>query len=247
MGLSTIDWAVIVLYVLFALAVGLFFARRAGRSVDEFFLSGRSLPWWVAGTSMVATSFAADTPLVISGWVRGFGIWKNWVWWGLAVSSVLQVFLFARWWRRGGVMTKAELAELRYGGTGARVLRATLGALHAGVTNTIVLCWVMLAAAKIVDVLLGIDKLTGLALACAIALSYSLLAGFWGVVMTDLLQFAMAMVGAVALAWICWSAVGGQEAILAASYAGQLGPETLRLLPSLPGRSSSGASRTSRR
>ena len=119
-----IDWTVVAAYVLFALAVGLRFARRAGLDVEQFFLSGRSLPWWVAGTSMVATTFAADTPLVVTGWVRDYGIWKNWLWWCFAANGMLTVFLFSRWWRRGDVMTKAEIAELRYGGRGASVLRA---------------------------------------------------------------------------------------------------------------------------
>ncbi len=116
MALHWIDWTLIAGYVVFALAVGVVYARRAGKDVDEYFLSGRSLPWWIAGTSMVATSFAADTPLVITGWVRDHGIWKNWVWWCYCGGGMLSVFLFARGWRRGGVMTKAELAELCYGG-----------------------------------------------------------------------------------------------------------------------------------
>jgi Na+/proline symporter len=231
MRLHAVDWAVVLAYVGFAVWVGIRFARRAGKSVDEYFLSGRSLPWWIAGTSMVATSFASDTPLVISGWVREGGIWKNWVWWCFAVSGSLQVFLFARWWRRGGVMTKAELAELRYGGAGARNLRWLLGVLHAGVTNTLILCWVMLAAAKILGVLFGVEKLVALAAASAIALSYSLLAGFWGVVLTDLLQFAMAMVGALVLAVLSWSAVGGADGVLAAAADGRLSPSVLSFLP----------------
>ena len=112
MTLQFIDWLVVGIYFLFAFSVGIYYSRRAGRSTEEYFLSGRSLPWWLAGTSMVATSFAADTPLVVSGWVRDYGIWKNWLWWCYAMSGLLGAFLFARWWRRGGVMTKAELAEL---------------------------------------------------------------------------------------------------------------------------------------
>ena len=114
--LATVDWLILIAYVLFALGVGVAFARRASANVDEYFLSGRSLPWWIAGTSMVATSFAADTPLLISGWVRDEGIWKNWVWWCLMINGALQIFLFARWWRRAGVMTKAQLVELRFFG-----------------------------------------------------------------------------------------------------------------------------------
>lgn len=232
MALHWIDWALIAGYVVFALGVGVVYARRAGKDVDEYFLSGRSLPWWVAGTSMVATSFAADTPLVITGWVRDYGIWKNWVWWCYCGGGMLAVFLFARGWRRGGVMTKAELAELRYGGESAAVLRGTLGFMHAGVTNTITLCWVLLAAKKIMEVLLGIDGTLALVLGCAIALVYSLMAGFWGVVVTDLVQFVMAMVGAIALAWLAWSGVGGTEAIMNAADRGlPFTDNTLRFLP----------------
>jgi SSS family solute:Na+ symporter len=232
MALHWIDWTLIAGYVVFALAVGVVYARRAGKDVDEYFLSGRSLPWWIAGTSMVATSFAADTPLVITGWVRDHGIWKNWVWWCYCGGGMLSVFLFARGWRRGGVMTKAELAELRYGGEAAAVLRGILGFMHAGVTNTITLCWVLLAAKKIMEVLLGIDGNLALVLGCAIALVYSLMAGFWGVVVTDLVQFVMAMVGAVALAWLAWAGVGGTDAVLAAAARGApFTDNTLRFLP----------------
>ena len=220
MALAPLDWIIIGGYVVFALAVGIAYAKKAGEDVDQYFLSGRSLPWWIAGTSMVATSFAADTPLVITGWVRDFGIWKNWLWWCYCGGSMAGVFLFARWWRRGGVMTKAELAELRYGGDQAALLRGTLGVMHAGFTNTITLCWVLLAAAKIMDVLLGIDQTFAVAVACAVALVYSLLAGFWGVVVTDLVQFVMAIVGAVALAWMSWSAVGGTAGLSEAAAAG---------------------------
>ncbi|MEM7310343.1 MAG: sodium:solute symporter family protein [Planctomycetota bacterium] len=226
------DWTVIGLYVVFAIVVGIRFAKRAEENVDQFFLSGRSLPWWIAGTSMVATTFAADTPLVVSGWVRDFGIWKNWLWWVYAISGVLGVFLFSRYWRRGAVMTKAELAELRYRGRDAAALRGFLGLFHATVSNTIVLCWVLLAAAKIMDVLFEVDKVWALTAACAVSLTYSLLAGFWGVVMTDMVQFAMAMVGAIVLAVLSWNAVGGGDAIVeAALTSSSFNPDTLRFLP----------------
>ncbi len=228
MALATVDWLVILAYIVFAVIVGLRLSRRASASIDQFFVSGRTLPWWLAGTSMVATTFAVDTPLVITGWVRDYGIWKNWLWWCFAITSLLGVFVFARLWRRSGVLTKAELAELRYGGPGARALRATLGAMHAGVINTITLCWVLLAAAKIADVLFDVDKALALTIGCVIALSYSLLAGFWGVVLTDALQFAMSMVGAVALAALAWQAVGGTEGLLAS---GVLAADTLSFLP----------------
>ncbi len=182
---------------------------------------------------MVATTFAADTPLVVTGWVRDYGIWKNWLWWCYAISTMLVVFLFSRWWRRSGVMTKAELTELRYPGRGAQVLRGFLGMLHAGVTNTMVLNWVILAATKILSVLFAIqNKWFSVALACGLAMSYSLLSGFWGVVITDALQFVISVIGAVSLAVICWNVVGGREGIQQAIEAGDVySAETLRLLP----------------
>jgi Na+/proline symporter len=228
MALAPVDWLVIGAYVVFAIWVGLRFTRTAGQDVDEFFLSGRRLPWWIAGTSMVATSFAADTPLVITGWVRDVGVAKNWLWWSFAISNALGVFVFARLWRRGEVVTKAELAELRYGERGGRALRTMLGVVHAGFTNTITLCWVLLAFAKIADVVLGIDKAFALVGASSVALAYSLLAGFWGVVVTDLVQFVMAMVGAVALAVFAWLAVGGIPQLIAD---GAVSPESVALFP----------------
>jgi len=225
-----VDWLVIGLYGLFTLIVGLVLRKKASQNVDEYFLSGRTLPWWLAGTSMVATSFAADTPLLVSGLVRADGIWKNWLWWCYAVSGVLGIFLFARWWRRAMVMTKAELAELRYGGPAAERLRFVVGGLHAFVTNTWVLGWVMLAAIKIISVLFGIEpgnEWMAVAGACALSVVYSLLAGFRGVVVTDLVQFSIAAAGAVALAMYSWDAVGGLEAIRAA----ELPANTLRFMP----------------
>ncbi|MCA8960635.1 MAG: Na+:solute symporter [Planctomycetes bacterium] len=232
MTLSWIDWTVIVGYFAFTILVGIVMRKRASSSVDEYFLSGRTLPWWLAGTSMVATSFASDTPLVVSGWVRDFGIWKNWLWWCYAMTGMFGVFVFARWWRRSGVMTKAELTELRYGGREARLLRGFLGVLHAGVMNTMVLNWVIVAAKKILGVVFEIDDTAAVAIACGIAMSYSLLSGFWGVVITDLVQFAIAVTGAVCLATICWSDVGGIEAVRHVVEVDPKLGQTLSFLPS---------------
>ncbi|MFT5285573.1 MAG: SSS family solute:Na+ symporter [Planctomycetota bacterium] len=230
MQLATLDWAIIGIYVAFALGTGILLSRRASANVDEFFLSGRNLPWWIAGTSMIATSFAADTPLVVTGWVRDFGIWKNWLWWCYAGSGFMTVFLFARYWRRGEIMTTAELSELRYGGSGAKVLRGFLGFYHAFIKNELILSWVLLAAIKIMAVLIGGDPLTSILILCAIALVYSTLAGLWGVVMTDMLQFVMSIGGAVFLAVIAWRAVEGIDG-LNQMMGGSLPPETLSLLP----------------
>ncbi len=230
MALSLLDWAIVAAYVVFALWVGTRFSKRASSDSDQFFLSGRTLPWWLAGTSMIATTFASDTPLVVSGWVRDHGIWKNWIWWNLAIATGLTVFLFARYWRRGEIMTTAELAELRYGGRSAAVLRGFLG-VYQQITNAIILVWVLLAARKILAALLPIDAPIAVAACCAIALTYSILAGLWGVVVTDFLQFGIAMLGAILLAAIAWAEVDGIDGVRAALADGAFAPETLALVP----------------
>lgn len=230
-GLHWIDWAILVVYFAAMQWIGVRYAARASKSLDEYFLSGRSLPWWIAGTSMVATSFSADTPLLISGWVRDFGIWKNWAWWCYAISGSLQVFLFARWWRRAGVMTKAELVELRYGGAESRILRGLLGGVHALVLNTLIMAWVMLAAAKIASALFAVPDWVSLTIASVLAVSYSITAGLWGVVVTDVVQFALAMLGAAVLGWIAWGEIGGSAGALAAVADGRFSGEMLRFFP----------------
>lgn len=233
MTLHFLDWALIIGYAVFALIVGLVLRKRAEGGVEEYFLSGRTLPWWIAGTSMVATTFASDTPLVISGWVRTEGIWQNWLWWCTAVGGMLTVFLFARYWRRGEVITAAELSELRYGGKEAKVLRGFLGVYQSLITNTIILCWVILAARKIMGTVFDWDPTYSVLFACLLALAYSILSGFWGVVITDLVQFAMAMIGAIVLAALVWGDVGGIDGVLA--YAATEGSgftaDTLRFFP----------------
>jgi len=231
MRLTWIDWGVVVVFIAYSLWIGLRYTRRASESVEQYFLSGRTIGWWLAGTSMVATSFSADTPLVVTGWVRDGGVWKNWVWWCFAVGGVLHVFFFARWWRRGEVMTKAELVELRYGGAGARFLRGSLGAIHAFVTNTITLCWVLLASAKILDVMFGLPKGTALVAASVLTLLYTAASGFWGVILTDQFQFIVAMLGMIVLGVISWQAVHGMEGLTSAQASGALGPDVLHFFP----------------
>ncbi len=228
-----LDWYVIGGYLVFALSVGMLLTRRASRSTQDFYLAGRSLPWWVAGTSLVATSFAADTPLLVSGWVRHEGIAKNWVWWGMAVGGSLTFVCFAAWWRRLEVTTDAEFIERRYTGQAARFLRGFYGGYHAIVTNTVVLAWVLLAMLKLVRVVLNLEDgsldvwIVGGAL--LLALSYSFLSGLWGVVMTDLFQFVLALGGAILLAWKSIDALGGIEATRQTFQ--ELGPATTSLLP----------------
>jgi SSS family solute:Na+ symporter len=231
MALAWLDWLVVFAYVAFALWVGVRFTGRASEGVNEFFLSGRRLPWWMAGTSMVATTFAADTPLVITGWVRDYGVWKNWQWWCFAVCGFFTAFLFARMWRRAEIMTTAELAEQRYGEKSARVLRGFLGTYHTLITNVITLAWVLLAAGKISEVLIDVPKEWAIGACCAVTLTYSLLSGLWGVVLTDVTQFAMAMFGAIALAVIVWTHTGGAAPVLDAVASGVIPAERLAFIP----------------
>ena len=151
MNLHYVDWIVIALYFLVNLAIGLYYARRASGSTSEFFLSGRDVPWWLAGTSMVATTFAADTPLAVTGLVAKNGIAGNWLWWNIVMSGMMTVFFYARLWRRAGVMTDIEFAELRYSGKPAAFLRG-FRALYLGIPiNCIILGWVNLAMIKILQ------------------------------------------------------------------------------------------------
>lgn len=208
-----LDWLAIGGYLVFALGVGFYLTKRASRSTGDFYLAGRTLKWWVAGTSLVATSFAADTPLVVSGWVRTGGISKNWLWWGMAVGGSLAFVCLAGWWRRLEITTDAEFIEKRYSGPAAKFLRGFYGGYHALATNTIILAWVLLAMLKLVRVVLDLDDssmdhwIVGGAL--VLALSYSFLSGLYGVVTTDFFQFFLALFGAILLAYKSVDALGG--------------------------------------
>src|SRR5436853_3850955 len=218
MRLDFLDWSIIALYFAFNVAVGLYYKRRAGRSTAEFFLSGRNVPWWLAGTSTVATTFAADTPLVVTGLVAKNGIAGNWLWWNLLASGMLTVFFYARLWRRAGVMTDIEFSELRYAGPPAAFLRG-FRALYLGLLiNCIILGWVNLAMAKILQLVFTISK--GEALWIVVGLivltsAISTLSGLWGVLVTDLFQFVIKMGMVIVLAVVAVNAVGGIEAMKA--------------------------------
>jgi solute:Na+ symporter, SSS family len=212
MNLSLLDWSVIAAYFLFNLGIGLYYARRASGSTSEFFLSGRNVPWWLAGTSMVATTFAADTPLVVTGLVASNGIAGNWLWWNLVMSGILTVFLYARLWRRAGVMTDIEFAELRYSGKPAAFLRG-FRALYLGLPiNCIILGWVNLAMVKILEITFGLEKRDALKIVIGMLIFtafYTTISGLWGVLVTDLFQFALKMGMVIVLAILAVNAVGG--------------------------------------
>ena len=230
MTLTALDWAIIAGYFVVSLAIGLYYTKRAGRSTGEFFLSGRNLPWWLAGTSMVATTFAADTPLAVAGLVARHGVAGNWIWWNGAVGAMLTVFFFARLWRRAGIVTDVEFAELRYTGRPAAALRA-FRALYLGIPlNCLIMGWVNLAMAKILFVTMGWSRLTAVLASLAITGLYSAMSGLWGVVVTDFFQFVFAMGGTIALAWFAvrLPEVGGLAGLRAA-----LPPSTFSFLPEI--------------
>ena len=153
------DWSVIGLFFLITLGIGVYFSKRATGSMLEYFVAGRKMTWWLAGTSIVATSFAADTPLVISGWMRSIGLERNWFWWGGIMGMMLCAFFFARLWRRSGIMTDVEFNELRYGGKPAAGLRIFHATYRSLIQNTLVMCWVTLAMSKILEVTLNLPTL----------------------------------------------------------------------------------------
>ncbi|HEX9704363.1 MAG TPA: sodium:solute symporter family protein [Gemmatimonadales bacterium] len=211
MTLSFADWAVVAVYFGISVLIGLAFTRRAGSSVAEYFVSGRALPWWLAGTSMVATTFAADTPLAVTGLVVKYGVAGNWLWWSLALSGILTVFFFARLWRRAGVLTDVELTELRYGGRPAALLRGFRAVYLALPINLIIMGWVTRGMVKVLEVTTGVNPLAGALILFLLTALYSMLAGLWGVVMTDLFQFVVAMGGAILLAVLAVGAIGGLD------------------------------------
>jgi len=218
--LHAFDYIVFAVYVAVTIGLGLYFRRRASSSTEQYFLSGRSLPWWVLGTSMVATTFAADTPLVVTGFVRDHGIWYNWFGWHYVLSQMLAVFLFSRFWRRAEVLTDNELIEMRYSGRPAAFLRGFKAGYFAVLYNFIVLGWVLKGLGTVAESVLGVDPHRAMIVGAALALVYSLLAGFWGVVITDVVQFALAMFGSISVAVLAVRRAGGMAELFEALRTG---------------------------
>ena len=232
MILTPLDWTLLAATLALPITVGVIAGRGSGRSLADYFLSGRNLPWWIAGTSMVATTFAADTPLAVTGLVAANGIAGNWLWWNAALGSMLTVVCFARLWRRAGILTDIEFVEIRYTGRSAALLRG-LRAIWLGLpVNCLVIGWVNLALAKVLSIALGWDRLTAVLIGLAATGAYASLAGLRGVVAADVVQFVVAMVGAVALAYYALGtpAVGGLDGLREA-----LPDSTFRLLPAVGG------------
>jgi len=237
MPLTATDWIVITGYLLVNLAIGIYYRRRAGGNTEEFFVSGRDVSWWLAGTSMVATTFAADTPLFVCGVVAKQGIAGNWIWWGFCVGGMLTVFFFARYWRRAEILTDVEFCEIRYGGRPAAFLRGFKSIYLGLFMNCFILGWVTRAMVNIVVVVLGpmiargraLDlgflghwtlgdpRSTALAICIFIIIPftgvYTFIGGLWGVLVTDLFQFVLKMTMIVVLAWVAVARIGGMHAL----------------------------------
>lgn len=220
MRLDISDWTIILAFLAVALVIGLLVARRAGKNTTEFFLSGRALPWWLLGMSMVATTFSTDTPNLVTDIVRQNGVAGNWVWWALLLTGMLTVFVYARLWRRSGVATDVEFYELRYSGKPAAFLRG-FRALYLGVFfNVCIMAAVSLAAIKIGRVMLGFSPAQTIIIASLVTVVFSALGGLRAVVLTDFLLFVVAMVGAVAAAIVALKQpeVGGLGGMLASEH-----------------------------
>ncbi len=229
--LNTLDWTVLAVYGMAVLVVGFVFARRAGRGAGQFFLAGRNLPWWLLGTSMVATTFSTDTPNLVTDLVRNGGVSGNWVWWAFLITGMCTSFFYAGLWRRSGVFTDIGFYELRYSGRPAAFLRG-FRAVYLGVFfNVMIMAAVLLAGMKIGSVLLGVDKYKIVLAAGAVTAAYAATAGLRGVVVTDLALFVIAMAGSFAAAWyaLAHPAVGGLDGLI--SHPNIVG--RLSLLPDL--------------
>lgn len=225
-----LDWIVVATYIVASLGLGFYLSKKASGSMEDFFVSGRNLSWWLAGTSMAATTFSIDTPLYIAGVVGTRGIAGNWEWWCFAFAHVALIYIFARLWRRSEIVTDAELIEIRYGGRGAAILRGGKAFLFAVPINCIGMGYAMLAAVKVIEglgvwddlgvlpgeTILGLDpKLLTVVALSALVLAYAGFAGLWGVVATDFFQFFLGLGGAILVAWyaITDDRIGGLAAL----------------------------------
>ena len=228
MNLTAIDWAIVVGYFALSTLIGFIFTKRGGESLEEYFLSGRQVPWWLAGAAMVATTFAADTPLVVTGLVATKGVAGNWLWWNMVMSGMLTVFFFARLWRRARVMTDVEFAEIRYSGKPAAFLRG-FRALYLGIAvNLIIMGWVTRAMIKILTISLGISPYLAVGICFVITVAYSVAAGLWAVLWTDLIQFVIKMSAVIVLAIYAVNKVGGMDSLIA-GVSKHFGSETAAL------------------
>ena len=228
MQLTTLDWVIVIVSIVLSFAPAIYLMRRAGSSTTEFFTSGRAAPWWLIGGSMVATTFSTDTPNLVTNLVREGGVASNWVWWAFLLTGMSTVFFYARMWRRSGVLTDLEFYEIRYSGKPAALVRA-FRAVYLGLFfNIVIMSTVNLAAAKIANVLLGWPMWQTLGACAVINIAFASIAGLWGVLITDVFQFVIAMTASFAAAYYSLQQpqVGGLSGLIA-----QIPEGKLHLLP----------------
>src|SRR5215469_510276 len=198
--LQPVDWAIVIFTLAVCFLPALMFGRRAGKNTSEFFASGRSVPWWLAGLSMVATTFSSDTPNLVTDIVRRQGVAGNWCWWAFALTGVATVFFYARLWRRSGVMTDLEFYEIRYSGGAARVVRGFRSVYLGLFFNCMIMASVNLAACKIAGILFGLDRWQTLLICGVLNATFATWSGLWGVLVIDMIQFFIKMTAVIAAA-----------------------------------------------
>ncbi|MBL8114944.1 MAG: Na+:solute symporter [Acidobacteria bacterium] len=228
MPLAPLDWAIVALYFVLSLGIGLAFMKKGGESLEEYFVAGRKAPWWLAGAAMIATTFAADTPLVVTGLVATYGIAGNWLWWNFVMSGTLTVFLYARLWHRANVLTDVEFAEIRYGGAPATFLRGFRALYLALPINLIIMGWVHLAMVKILTLTTGLSPVWAVGVCFVAVTLYATASGMWAVLWTDFVQLILMMTAVIALAVFAVKKVGGMAA-LKAGVAAKFGSEEAAL------------------
>jgi solute:Na+ symporter, SSS family len=235
MQLQWIDWVVIGVCLIICFAPALFFGRRAGKSTSEFFASGRAVPWWLAGLSMVATTFSSDTPNLVTDIVRRNGVAGNWVWWAFVLTGVSTVFFYARLWRRSGVMTDLEFYELRYSGKAASTLRGFRAVYLGLLFNCMIMATVNLAACKIAGILFGLERWETLLFVGILNVAFAAHSGLWGVLVIDMIQFFIKMTAVIAAAYFAVRApeVGGLTGLVD-KVSALRGPDGLHYLNVLP-------------
>src|SRR5688500_4776770 len=235
MHLTPIDWVIAAICLLICFVPALFFGKRAGQSTSEFFASGRAVPWWLGGLSMVATTFSSDTPNLVTDIVRRNGVAGNWVWWSFVLTGVATVFFYARLWRRSGVMTDLEFYEIRYSGTAARMVRG-FSAIYLGLLcNCMLMATVNLAACKIAAILFGLERWETLLFVGILNVGFAAHSGLWGVLVIDMIQFFIKMTAVIAAAYFALQApqVGGLDGMVT-KLSGMRGPDGLNYLSLLP-------------
>ena len=235
MHLQLLDWIIVAVILVICFAPAVFLGRRAGKNTSEFFVSGRAVPWWLAGLSMVATTFSSDTPNLVTDIVRRNGVAGNWVWWAFVLTGVSTVFFFARLWRRSGVMTDLEFYEIRYSGAPARAVRGFRAVYLGLLFNCMIMATVNLAACKIAAVLFGLQRWQTLLAVGVLNVVFAAHSGLWGVLVIDMIQFFVKMTAVTAAAYFAVTApqVGGLHALVQ-KLSATPGPGGLNYLSILP-------------